>query len=101
MPGFEAWGRFVYRWRWVTLVISALLLGLSIYGLMSGGTLTSGNSDTSGLEAARANHLINTELTSGKPTGLSFLLIFSGTNRAVTDPAFRAAGARAPAPLHQ
>jgi RND superfamily putative drug exporter len=96
---FAAWGRFVYRWRWVTLVISALLLGLSIYGLMRGGTLTSGNSDTSGLEAARANHLINTELTSGKPTGLSFLLIFSGKNRAATDPAFRSAVESALAPI--
>ena len=87
---FTTWGRFVYRWRWATLVISAVLLGLSIYGLMRGGTLTSGNSDTSGLEAARANHLINTELSSGKAaTGLSFLLIFSGKNLAVTDPAFR------------
>ena len=87
---FASWGRFVYRWRWATLVISAVLLGLSVYGLMRGGTLTSGNSDTSGLEAARANHLINAELSSGKPaTGLSFLLIFSGKNLAVADPAFR------------
>jgi len=72
------------------LVVSAVLLGLSIYGLMNGGTLTSGNSDTSGLQAARANRLINTELSSGKSSGgLSFLLIFTRKDRAVTDPAFR------------
>lgn len=86
---FAAWGRFVYRWRWATLVVSAVLLGLSVYGLMSGGTLTSGNSDTSGLEAARAAHLINTEFSSGRSSGTTFLLIFSSKDLTVTDPAFR------------
>ena len=27
---FAAWGRFVYRFRWATLVASGLLLGVSI-----------------------------------------------------------------------
>ncbi|MDQ6712059.1 MAG: MMPL family transporter, partial [Candidatus Dormibacteraeota bacterium] len=61
--------------------------------------LTSGNSDTSGLEAARANHLINTELSSGKATGLSFLLIFSGKNGTATDAAFRSEVESALAPI--
>ena len=38
------WGRFVYRWRWATLVVSVVLLGGFIYSLMTGGTLGTGNS---------------------------------------------------------
>src|SRR2546427_5824174 len=96
---FEAWGRFVYRRRWATLAISAALLGLSIFGLLRGGTLTSGNSGTSGLEASRANRLINQQLGSGQPAGSSFLLVFSSDSRSVTDPAFRAAVESALAPI--
>jgi uncharacterized membrane protein YdfJ with MMPL/SSD domain len=95
----EAWGRFVYRWRWVTLVVSAVLLGLSVYGLLGGGTLTSGNSGTSNLEAARAQKLINQQLSSGQPAGTSFLLIFGSTTQPATDPAFRAAVESALAPI--
>jgi RND superfamily putative drug exporter len=96
---FEAWGRFVYRWRWATLAVSAVLLGLSIYGLLGGGTLTSGNSGTSGLEAARAQRLINEQLSSGQPAGTSFLLIFGSKGQPATDPAFRAAVESALAPI--
>ena len=96
---FEAWGRFVYRWRWATLVVSAVLLGLSIYGLLGGGTLTSGNSGTSNLEAARAQKLINQQLSSGQPAGTSFLLIFGSTTQPATDPAFRAGVESALAPI--
>jgi RND superfamily putative drug exporter len=96
---FEAWGRFVYRWRWATLAISAVLLGLSIFGLLQGGTLSSGNSGTSGLEAARAQKLINQELSSGQPAGSSFLLIFRSTTQSATDPGFRAQVESALAPI--
>jgi putative drug exporter of the RND superfamily len=96
---FEAWGRFVYRWRWATLAISAVLLGLSIFGLLGGGTLSSGNSGRSGLEAARAAKLINQQLSSGQPTGTSFLLVFSSASGSATDPAFRAEVESALAPI--
>jgi RND superfamily putative drug exporter len=86
---FAAWGLFVYRWRWGTLVISAALLGLSVAGLLRGGTLTSGNSATSGLEAARAARLVSHELNAGQPAGSSFLLIFASRERSATDPVFR------------
>jgi len=39
---FASWGRFVYRFRWATLVGSGVLLAISIAGLLMGGTLTSG-----------------------------------------------------------
>jgi len=51
---FAVWGRFVYRWRWATLVVSGGLLVISVLGLLMGGTFTSGGPVTSDLEAARA-----------------------------------------------
>jgi len=86
---FAAWGRIVYRWRWATLLISAALLALSVVGLLRGGALTSGNSATSGLEAARAASLVSHELNAGQPAGSSFLLIFASRDRLATDPVFR------------
>src|SRR5258708_21785541 len=38
---FARWGRFVYRFRWATLIASALLLGLSIVAVLTGANLTS------------------------------------------------------------
>jgi len=96
---FAAWGRFVVRWRWATLAISGIVLVASIVGLLSGGTLTSGNSGTSGLEAARAQTLINQQLGGGRTTGASFLLIFTSRDRSVGDPGFRAAVESALAPI--
>ena len=96
---FSAWGRFVYRWRWGTLAVSALLLGLSVVGLLRGGSLTSGNSATSGLEAARASSLIGRELNAGQPAGSSFLLIFGSNDRSATDPVFRSEVESALAPV--
>lgn len=98
---FAAWGRFVHRWRWATLVLSAVLLGLSVAGLLTGGTLASGNFLQSGLEAARAQRLINQQLSSGQPSGASFLLIFASTDRSATDPTFRAEVESALAPIQQ
>jgi RND superfamily putative drug exporter len=96
---FAAWGRFVVRWRWATLAISAIVLVASVVGLLSGGTLTSGNSGTSSLEAARAQTLINQQLRGGRTTGASFLLIFTSRDRPVGDPTFRASVESALAPI--
>lgn len=98
---FAAWGRFVYRWRWATLVLSAVLLGLSVAGLLSGGTLATGNFLQSDLEAARAQRLINQQLSTGQPSGASFLLIFASKDRSATDPTFRAEVESALAPIQQ
>ena len=86
---FAAWGRFVYRWRWATLAASAVLLAISVVGLLAGGTLTAGNSARSGLEAARASTLINQQLSSTQTGGSSFLLIFTSQDQSATDAAFR------------
>src|SRR5207245_8478345 len=74
---FESWGRLVYRWRWAVLATSVLLLGLSLFALRSGGSLVNGSPGSSSVEASRARTLINQQLTSGQPSGTSFLLIFS------------------------
>jgi RND superfamily putative drug exporter len=98
---FARWGRFVYRWRWATLVVSIILLGVSIYGLMSGGALGTGNSTSGTLEAERASTLINNQLSKDKTGGSNFLLIFSSPNRLVTDPAFRTDLENALKPIQQ
>jgi RND superfamily putative drug exporter len=86
---FARWGRFIYRWRWATLVVSIILLGVSVYGLMSGGTLGTGNSTSGALEAERAATLINNQLSTDKSGGSNFLLIFSSPDWLATDPVFR------------
>jgi len=83
------WGRVVYRWRWAILLMSVVLLGGFIYSLMTGGTLGSGNSTGSTLEAARAARLINDQFSTGTTGGANFLLIFSSPDRLATDPVFQ------------
>jgi RND superfamily putative drug exporter len=95
---FARWGRFVYRYRWATLVGSGALLAISIVGLLMGGTLTSGGPLTSNLESARAANLISAELSTGKVTS-NFVLIFSSKNASVSDPTFRDAVTVALAPI--
>ena len=96
---FAAWGHFVYRWRWAVLALSGPLLAVSIFGVLHGGAFSSGNNATSRIEAARASTLIDQEQGSGKPSGSSFLLIFSSTHADATDPAFRAEVLAALAPI--
>src|SRR5262245_2409082 len=98
---FARWGRFVYRWRWATLIISVILLGVSVYGLMRGGSLGTGNSTSGTLEAERANQLSNKPLSKGQTGGSNFLLIFSSPDRLVTDPVYRSELENALAPIQQ
>ena len=86
---FASWGRFVYRFRWATLVGSAALLAISIAGLLMGGTLTSGGPLTSNLESARAANLITSEFATSKVTS-NFILLFTSKTESVGDPAFKA-----------
>ena len=95
---FASWGRFVYRYRWVTLAGSGALLALSIVGMLMGGTLTSGGPLTSNLESARAGNLISSELSTGKVTS-NFDLIFTSKTELVSDPAFKDAVIAALAPI--
>jgi len=95
---FASWGRFVYRFRWATLVGSAALLAISIAGLLMGGTLTSGGPLTSNLESARAANLITSEFATSKVTS-NFILLFTSKTESVGDPAFKAAVTAALAPI--
>ena len=99
---FARWGRFVYRFRWATLVVSALLLGLSIAAILTGGTLAGNGGFGADLPAGKAAKLIGDEVhPQGGPTTASstFSLIFSSTNKTVDDPAFQQALQNAVTPL--
>ena len=98
---FARWGRFIYRWRWATLVLSIVLLGGSIYGLMAGGALSTGNSTSNRLEAGRAATLINDQLSTDKTGGSNFLLIFSSSDQLATDPVFQSELLNALKPIQQ
>src|SRR2546422_4093759 len=75
------WGRFVYRRRWLVLVVSVLTLGVSVASLVAGGQLR--NVPFRDTEAGRTNQLIRDEFP--RPTGApaaatsSFVLIFTIT----------------------
>jgi putative drug exporter of the RND superfamily len=89
---FARWGRFVYRFRWATLVVSAVLLGLSIAAIFTGGTLAGNGGFGASLLAGQAEKLITDEIQPQKAaTGSSFLLIFSSPTLSATDPLFQAA----------
>jgi RND superfamily putative drug exporter len=96
---FASWGRFVYRWRWATIVVSVLLLGGSIGGLLMGGNLTSGGPLKSDLESARASKLITSEIVPDRKAGVSFLLIFKSQTQSVSDPAYKEAVTAALQPI--
>jgi RND superfamily putative drug exporter len=99
---FARWGRFVYRYRWATLVGSALLLGISVALAAMGGTLTSGGPLRSHLESFQASQLMDDELNSNQSATVAtsnFDLIFKSDTLSVTDPRYRAAVEAAVAPI--
>jgi len=87
---FDRWARFVYRFRWATLLGGVIVFGLSIGGILSGGNLDASQPATS-MESDRATSLVRAELPQVDPAGSSFLLLFSSPSLMVTDPEFRAA----------
>src|ERR1700716_261526 len=99
---FARWGRFVYRFRWAALVLSALLLGLSVVGVLTGATFASNGGFGADLPAGKAAKLISGEI---HPQGLtatvssSFTLIFSSASLTVDDPSYQQALKDAVAPL--
>src|SRR5207302_4170422 len=98
---FARWGRFVYRFRWATLVGSGVLLAVTVGGLLMGGTLQQGGPTvTNNIEAFKAGNLINTELYHGKAQVTSnFSLIFKSNTLTASDPAFKEAVTAALAPI--
>jgi RND superfamily putative drug exporter len=98
---FSRWGRFVYRNRWATLVASAVLLGLSILAIFTGGTLADNGGFGADLPAGKAAKLINDEINKqpAVAAGSGFTLIFSSSTLSVDDSAFQQALQDAVAPL--
>lgn len=97
---FGAWGRLVYRWRWVVLVVSLALVASSVAVILQFSThLSSADPGAPGSESSRATDLITTELPSDG--GGSFTLIFTAKDQALkaADPAFAAAVESALQPL--
>ncbi len=68
----ESFGALIYRRRFRTLALSALVLALAIVSLVRGGPLTGGSIE--GLEANRAQELV--DRVSGRPADTTFLVVF-------------------------
>ena len=81
------WGRFVYRRKWLVLVVSLLTLGVSIATLLAGGQLR--NVQFRDTEAGRASQLIRDEFppVAGAPAAAtsSSVLIFTSTDGFTAD----------------
>src|ERR1700687_1719008 len=89
---FARWGRLVYRFRWATLIASALLLCLSIVGVLTGGQLAGNGGFGSNLAAGTAAKLITSEIRAqGTSSGSSFEMIYSSPTLTANDPAFQKA----------
>ena len=89
---FARWGRFVYRFRWATLVVSALLLGLSVAGILTGASLAGNGGFGNDTPAGKAAKLISDEIKlQGTTTGSSFELIYNSASLNARDPAYQAA----------
>jgi RND superfamily putative drug exporter len=89
---FDRWGRFVYRRRWAVLVVSAVLLGLSIAGILAGGTLAGNGGFGANTAAGQTQKLITAEIQPEQaPTGSTMDLIVASNTLTATDPAFQSA----------
>lgn len=74
----EAWGRLIYRQRWLALALSASFLAFAIAILARGAPLTSGAIE--GLESARAERLVDE--ISGQRSDTTFAVIFQARSQA-------------------
>src|SRR5438034_11260377 len=85
---FAWWGQFVYRHRWLVLLVSAVMLTGSIVALLNGGTLK--NSGGENTESGRALALMQRQLPQSG-AGASFVLVCGSQTIAVQDLAFKEA----------
>ena len=83
---FSAWGHFVYRFRWLVLVVSAALLLASGYIALQGGKLDAGGAIETA-ESGRATKLLEKELP--RAGGSTFTLIFFSDTLSWDSPAFQ------------
>src|SRR5215467_1195034 len=99
---FARWGRFVYRRRWLMLVGSAILLGLSIGGIVAGGTLAGNGNFGAQLPAGVALKLTQKEMSGnqgGGSDGSEITLLYSSPTLVATDADFKTALEQSLAPL--
>jgi uncharacterized membrane protein YdfJ with MMPL/SSD domain len=97
---FDRWGRLVYRRRWAVLIISAVLLGLSVAGILAGGTLVGNGGFGADLAAGKAAKLVAAEIQPEQaPTGSGMELVFISGTLTATDPRFRSAVEQSISPL--
>jgi putative drug exporter of the RND superfamily len=92
---FEALGAFAFRYRWATLIASAIFLALSITVLVRGGDLTSG--EILGLESQDAKHLVDS--ITGHAADTTLVVLFHKDGMDGSSPAFAAAMHAALEPL--
>lgn len=88
-------GRFIYRRRWQTLIVSALVLVLSIVGVVRGGPLTSATIE--GLESGEADRLV--ESITGMPLATTLIVHFRSADLDPHGKAFQDEMRRALEPL--
>jgi putative drug exporter of the RND superfamily len=90
---FARWGRFVYRRRWFMLVFSAVLLVLSVGGIVVGGTLAGNGNFGAQLPSGVAAKLVQNEMSSsqGLSSGSEMTLLFSSDTMVATDADFKLA----------
>src|SRR5690242_18129782 len=97
---FGVWGRFVYRFRWLVLLVSLLVVFGTVAAVARLSTpLSSAYQGDPNAESSRALALTGAELPSDG--GATFTLIFTAKDPALkaTDPAFAAAVEAALQPL--
>ncbi|HEV8537212.1 MAG TPA: MMPL family transporter [Candidatus Limnocylindria bacterium] len=78
MGPLASWGHFIYRRRWLVLLVSFLAVAASIWSMAAGGTTR--NVPFRDTEAGRVSKLIQDEIrpeTGVVQTGSSFLLVFT------------------------
>lgn len=83
---FAAWGRLVYRFRWLVLILSFVLLVATGYIVSRGGNLVGGGIIQTS-ESGRALAIMREELP--QASGSSFSLLFTSDTLSVADPAFQ------------
>jgi RND superfamily putative drug exporter len=89
---FDRWGRFVYRRRWAMLVVSAVLLGLSVAGILGGAPLAGNGGFGANLASGQTAKLVAAEIQPEQaPTGSTMELIIASTTLTATDPAYQSA----------
>lgn len=94
---FAAWGRLVYRRRWIVLGLSTLsLIAAGLVVILGLGGSLGGGEFSAQTEAGRTGDLLEDELPASLP---SFTLIFRSRTLSVSDPEFRSELLRAIEPL--